>query len=140
MELMLIFLAIIIVSLAQVILRITYSKYKHIDTTLNISGKEVAKKILSANGLDDIDVTIISGELTDNYNNSRRLISLSSDIYDGTSIASVSVAAHECGHAIQYKEGYVPIKIRNMLVPFVNIGNTLGYIVIVISLATSLTK
>ena len=140
MELMLIFLAIIIVSLAQLILRITYSKYKQIDTTLNISGKEVAKKILSANGLDDIDVTRISGELTDNYNNSRRLISLSSDIYDGTSIASVSVAAHECGHAIQYKEGYVPIKIRNMLVPFVNIGNTLGYIVIVISLATSLTK
>ena len=140
MELILIFVAVAVVSLAQLILRATYSRYKKIEIDTNLTGCEVAEKILKANGLDDIDVVEISGELTDNYNNSKRMISLSSDIYNGRTIASSSVAAHECGHAIQYKVGYVPIKIRNMLVPIVNIGNTLGYIVIAISLAASLTK
>ena len=86
---------------------------KKIEIDTNLTGCEVAEKILKANGLDDIDVVEISGELTDNYNNSKRMISLSSDIYNGRTIASSSVAAHECGHAIQYKVGYVPIKIRN---------------------------
>lgn len=140
MDLILIFLAILIVSISSLVLRVTYSKYKEINVNSNYTGYEVAKKILKENGLDDIDVVRISGELTDNYNNSKRRVSLSSDIYEGKSIAAVSVAAHECGHAIQYKEGYLPIKIRNILVPFVNIGNNIGYFVIMISIATSLTK
>lgn len=140
MELILLGLAFLVVSLAQIILRARYSKYKKEDIASNLSGKQVAEKILSENGLDDIDIVEISGELTDNFNNSRRTISLSSDIYNGTSIASCAVAAHECGHAVQYKVGYGPIKLRNMLVPIVNIGNTLGYIVIAISLASSITK
>ena len=140
MDLIFLLVAFLVVSLAQVILRARYSKYKKEDIASNLSGKQVAEKILTENGLDDIDVVEISGELTDNFNNSRRTISLSSDIYNGTSIASCAVAAHECGHAVQYKVGYVPIKIRNMLVPIVNIGNTLGYIVIAISLAASISK
>ena len=140
MELIFLGIAFLVVSLSQLILRGTYSKYKEEEITTNLTGREVAEKILKENGLDDIDVVEISGELTDNFNNSKRRISLSSDIYNGRSIASSAVAAHECGHACQYKTGYIPIKIRNMLVPIVNIGNTLGYIVIVISLAASLTK
>ena len=140
MELILVFLAFIVVSLAQLILRVTYSRYKKEDIASNLTGKDVAEKILHKNDLDDIDVVEISGELTDNFNNSNRRISLSSDIYNGTSIASCAVAAHECGHAVQYKVGYGPIRVRNMLVPIVNIGNTLGYIVIAISLAASITK
>ena len=140
MELIFILVAFLIVTIAQLILRSTYSKYKEIDIESNLTGKEVAERILSENGLDNIEVVEISGELTDNYNNSKKRVSLSTDIYRGKSIASCSVAAHECGHAVQYKTGYVPIKIRNILVPFVNIGNTLGYIAIVISLLASLTK
>ena len=140
MELIFVLLAFLIVSLSQLILRNTYAKYKEEDIESKLTGKEVAQKILKENGLDDIDVVEISGELSDNFNNSKRMISLSSDIYNGRTIASCAVAAHECGHAVQYKVGYVPIKIRNILVPFVNIGNTLGYIVIAISLAASLTK
>ena len=140
MELIFIGVAFLVVSLAQLILRTTYSKYKEEDINSNLTGKEVAQKILDANGLTDIEIVEISGELSDNFNNSKRRISLSSDIYNGRTIASSAVAAHECGHAVQYKVGYVPIKIRNGLVPFVNIGNTLGYIVIVISLLTSITK
>lgn len=140
MELIFVFVAFLIVSLAQLILRVTYAKYKQIQLNSELKGREVAQRILNEYDLTDIAITKVSGELTDNFNNSRRLISLSNDIYDEDTIASCAVAAHECGHAIQYKEGYVPIKIRNMLVPIVNIGNSLGYIVILISLATSATK
>lgn len=140
MELILVGIAFLIVSLSQMILRGTYSKYKEESITTNLSGKEVAQRILNENNLTDIDIVEISGELSDNFNNSKRRISLSHDIYNGRTIASCAVAAHECGHAVQYKVGYVPIKIRNMIVPIVNIGNTLGYIVIAISLAASLTK
>ena len=127
----------LLVLLAQIILKITYRKYESIKTDTGLTGKEVANKILKEYDLDNIDVVEISGELTDNYNNSRKRVSLSSNIYGGKTIASAAVAAHECGHAIQYKEGYVPIKIRNMLVPFVNFGSSLGYYVIIASLVFS---
>lgn len=140
MDIIFIGLALLITSLAQVILTIKYAKYKKIDIDNNLTGKEVAEKILKKYDLDEIKVVEISGNLTDHYNNSQKTVSLSSDIYNGTSIASTAVAAHECGHALQYKYGYFPIKVRNTLVPIVNIGNSLGYIVILISLASSLTK
>ncbi|MBP3635736.1 MAG: zinc metallopeptidase [Bacilli bacterium] len=140
MELIFVLVAFLIVFIAQQTLNFTYSKYKQIEVDSNLTGYEVAKKILLENGLDYINVGKVSGNLSDHYNNSKKIINLSDDIYNGTTIASCAVAAHECGHAIQYKEGYIPIKIRNMLVPFVNLGNSLGYIVIVISLASSLTK
>ena len=130
----------LLVLLAQIILKIAYRKYESIETDIGLTGMEVANKILKEYDLDNIDVTKISGELTDNYNNSRKRVSLSSNIYDGKTIASAAVAAHECGHAIQYKEGYKPIKIRNMLVPFVNFGSSLGYYVIIASLVFSSFK
>ena len=130
----------LLVLLAQIILKITYKKYENIETDLGLTGKEVACKILKEYSLDNINVVGISGELTDNYNNSRKRVSLSSNIYSGRTIASAAVAAHECGHAIQYKEGYVPIKIRNMLVPFVNFGSSFGYYVIIASLVFSSFK
>lgn len=140
MEIILVLGALIIVFLSQQILNFTYSKYKKIEVDSNMTGYEVAKKILSDNDLGNIRVGKVSGNLSDHYNNSKKVVNLSEDIYEGTTIAAVSVAAHECGHAIQYKEGYTPIKIRNMLVPFVNVGNSLGYFVIIISLAASATK
>lgn len=130
----------LLVLLAQIILKITYRKYESIETDTGLTGREVANKILKEYDLDNIDVVEISGELTDNYNNSRKRVSLSSNIYGGKTIASAAVAAHECGHAIQYKEGYKPIKIRNMLVPFVNFGSSLGYYVIIASLVFSSFK
>lgn len=140
MELIFVLVAFFIVLIAQQTLNFTYSKYKKIEVDSNMSGYEVAKKILSENDLDNINVGRVSGNLSDHYNNSKKIVNLSNDIYNGRTIASCAVAAHECGHALQYKEGYTPIKIRNMLVPIVNLGNSLGYIVIVISLAASLTK
>ena len=140
MDLVCIVVALLITSLAQVILTIKYGYYKKIEIDSGLTGKEVAEKILKEYDLDDIVINEVSGNLTDHYNNSNRSVNLSTDIYNGTSIASTAVAAHECGHALQYKYGYGPITVRNTLVPIVNIGNTLGYIAIVISLAASLTN
>ena len=138
MDVILILVAVAITGLAQLILSIKYSHYKKIAVDSNLTGKEVAEKILKEYDLDDIVVKEVSGNLTDHYNNSDRSVNLSKDIYEGTSIASTAVAAHECGHALQYQDGYGPIKLRNRLVPIVNIGNKIGYIAIIVSLAASL--
>ena len=140
MDLVLLGISFAIVRLAQGILSIKYSKYKKIDSNCNLTGRDVAKMILQKNDLVDISVNKIGGHLSDNYNNSNKSVNLSDDIYDGTSIASLSVAAHECGHAIQYKKGYIPIKIRNVLVPIVNFGNSIGYIVLVIGFFLSIVN
>ena len=140
MDVILILVAVAITGLAQLILTIKYGHYKKVAVDSNLTGKEVAEKILKKYDLDDIVVKEVSGNLTDHYNNSDRSVNLSTDIYNGTSIASTAVAAHECGHALQYKYGYVPIKVRNTIVPIDNIGNTLGYIAIAISLFASLTN
>ena len=135
-----IIVAFLIVTLAQVILRIVYAKWKQVDSNEGMTGAEVAKEILKANDINDVKVVEISGNLTDNFNNSNRTVSLSDDIYSGTSIASLSVAAHECGHVIQYKVGYKPIKLRNKMVNIVNFGNTIGYIIMGIGLLASVTE
>ena len=135
-----IIVAFLIVTLAQVILRVVYARYKKKDSNQGITGEQVAKKILQANDINDVKVVSISGELTDNFNNSNRTVSLSEDIYSGTSIASLSVAAHECGHVIQYKVGYKPIKLRNKMVNIVNFGNTIGYLIMGIGLLSSITE
>lgn len=127
----------LIVLSSQIILKLIYSIYKKKGIDRDLTGKDIADMILKENDLDNIYVGEVSGELSDHYNNSKKTVNLSSSIYHGTSIASAAVAAHECGHAIQYKEGYLPIKIRNSLVPFVNIGSSLGYYVIIFSLIVS---
>ena len=141
MDVICIIVALAITGLAQLILTIKYAHYKKVEIDSGLTGKEVAEKILKKYDLDDVvTVNEISGNLTDHYNDSNKTVNLSTDIYEGTSIASTAVAAHECGHALQYKYGYGPIKVRNRIVPIVNIGNKLGYIAIVISLAASLTS
>ena len=135
-----IIVAFLIVTLAQVILRVVYARYKKIDSNQGLTGKDVAEAILKANDINDVRVVSIGGTLTDNFNNSNRTVSLSEDIFSGTSIASLSVAAHECGHVIQYKVGYKPIKLRNNMVKIVNFGNTLGYIIMGIGLLASVTE
>lgn len=139
MEVTLILIALFITAFASITLRIVYSIYSHKENSSNKTGKEVAEIILHDNDLDNIKVGEVSGSLSDYYSNSEEVVMLSEGIYSKSSVAAVSVAAHECGHAIQYKEGYYPIKLRNNIVPFVNFGNTLGYIAIMISLASSLT-
>lgn len=139
MELILFFAGIIIVIYAQSRIASTYKETKEITNQKQVSGQEVARKILDANGLEDIYVVQVSGELTDHYDPSRNVIRLSNHVFQDDSIASLAVAAHECGHVIQRKEGYLFYRLRSALVPVVNLVSYFGYFVIIISAFAGIT-
>lgn len=126
--------------IAQLRITSSYNKYKKVDNEKKISGFEVARKILDSNGLKDVYVVETPGNLTDHYDPTRKVVKLSTDIFKGESIAAASVAAHECGHAIQDKVGYTPMRIRSMLVPFVNLTSKFSWIVIMLGLFTQYFK
>lgn len=136
---LLISIAFLITLISQIIVSVSYRKYKKILNNKDATGYDVARKILDSEGLEDIMVIETKGNLTDHYDPQRKVIKLSTDIYHGSSIASASVAAHECGHAIQDKDSYKPMRIRKSLVPFVNICTRMGYIAIVIGVFFSYT-
>ena len=136
----LVIIGFIITMLAQLYLTSSYSKYKKIENDNGISGREAARKILDKNGLSKVKVKEIGGNLTDHYDPREKTVNLSSDIYNGTTIAAVAVASHECGHAIQDKEGYFMLRLRSSIVPIVNLSTRIGYIVLMISLIAGLLK
>jgi Zn-dependent membrane protease YugP len=127
----------IIPAIASLNIRIVYSKYAKINGKSDLTGFDVAKKILEKNGLDELYIVETQGYLTDAYDSSRKTVRLSSDIYHGTSISSIAVSAHECGHAIQDKEGYPWMRFRTMIFPVVSLGEKLAYIVLIIGLILS---
>ncbi len=134
---LLIFISILITTISQILISISYSKYKKVLNNKDLTGFDVAKKILDSNGLSNIMILEVKGNLTDHYDPGRKVIKLSTDIYHGSSIASAAVAAHECGHAIQDKTKYIPMRIRSHLVPFVNICTKIGYLAIMIGVIFS---
>lgn len=129
----------IIVLYAQIKINSTYGKYKNIKLNKNITGQEVARMILDSNGMNNIHVVETQGELTDHYDPRRKVVRLSKQIFHDNAIASVAVAAHEVGHAIQDKENYIFMKIRSILVPVVNFITYIGYIVAFISSLAGIT-
>ena len=132
MDILIIILMLIIPGLAQMLVISNFSKYKHVDNEEEIAGFEVARKILDDNGLKNIYIVEIRGNLTDHYDPKRKVVRLSSDIYHGKSIAAMAVAAHECGHAIQDKEGYLYMRIRSLIFPVVNFMTSISYLIIFI--------
>lgn len=127
-------ISILITLIAQILVSTSYSRYKKILNSKDYNGYDTARKILDSNGLEDIMILETKGNLTDHYDPKRKVIKLSTDIYHGSSIASVAVAAHECGHAIQDKDKYLPMRIRSAIVPFVNICTRLGYLALLLGL------
>lgn len=125
-------LASVLMIWAQMKVQGAYSRFKKIQNRRGLSGAQVAREILDSEGLQDIEILEVKGNLSDHYNPGKKTINLSSDIYNGTSIASLAVAAHECGHAIQYKEKYAPITMRNAILPIANVGQYLGWFAIFI--------
>ena len=132
MDLIICLLIVIIPALAQLFISVNYNKYKRIFNESKITGQEVTRKILDKNNLEKIYVVATGGNLTDHYDSSRKVIRLSKDIYDNESIASLAVAAHECGHAIQDKDGYFFMRLRSFIYPIVRIGTMFSYLVIFI--------
>ena len=104
-------------------LRSTYAKYSQVESTSGLTGSEVARHILNREGLAQVPVEEVEGELTDHYDPQSRVVHLSSDIYNGTSLAALGVAAHECGHAIQHKNAYAPLHVRMAIVPLTNFAS-----------------
>lgn len=108
-----------------------FKKYASVPVTSGLSGKEVAEKMLRDNGISDVQVVSTGGLLTDNYNPTNKTVNLSADVYNGRSVASAAVAAHECGHAVQHARAYAWLGLRSVLVPVVSVvGNVIPFVLI----------
>ena len=132
MDTILILLIIIIPLLAQLKIQSSYNRYKRVENNKKKSGFEVAREILDKNGLEDIYIVEIKGELTDHYDPTKKVVRLSTDIFHGETIAAAAVAAHECGHAIQDKKSYTFLKIRSAIYPVVNVATSISYYIILL--------
>lgn len=132
--------SIAISGLAQVLIKARYSEYSKINNTKGLTGVEVAQDILKKNGLDKVYVVETKGYLSDHFDPGANVVRLSSEVFHGDTIAAASIAAHECGHAIQHKEGHWLMKLRIFIVPIVNLCSKLGYIAIAIGVFAQLME
>lgn len=110
----------------------TYRKFSQVANSANLTGAQAARQVLDSQGLYEVPVEHIRGELTDHYDPRKRVLCLSDGVYSSRSIAAAAIAAHEAGHAIQHAKAYGPMKVRSALVPAVNIGSNFGYIILII--------
>lgn len=129
--------AIIISLFAQMRIQSTYAKYRTVRTSKGITGYDAAQRLLYANGISNVRIELINGQLTDHYDPRAKVLRLSKDIYYGNSIAAVGVAAHEVGHAIQHDKNYAPLKIRNMIVPVASFGSRFSWIIFFVGILMS---
>ncbi|MCR5341976.1 MAG: zinc metallopeptidase [Butyrivibrio sp.] len=124
---------------ASAMVKSTYSKYARVRSMSGMTGAQVATEILRRNGITDVAVVHVPGDLTDHYDPRNHTVNLSDSTYESTSVAAIGVAAHECGHVLQHYKGYIPIKIRTALVPAANIGSKLGLPIIFLGLIIGMT-
>lgn len=110
----------------------TFNKYKRVRSMTGMTGAEAAQKILQRNGIYDVTVEHVSGNLTDHYDPKNKVLRLSDATYSSPSVAAIGVAAHECGHALQHNDEYLPLKIRSAIVPAANFGSRLGIPIILL--------
>lgn len=127
--LMIFIVFLIITSLIGNQLKSRFRRYSKIPVNYGMTGKEVAEKMLHENGIHNVNVTSVKGQLTDHYNPAARTVNLSPDVYHGSSVASAAIAAHECGHAVQHARAYVFLQFRTALVPVQNISSKIMNII-----------
>ncbi|VEF47494.1 Zn-dependent protease [Bacillus freudenreichii] len=123
--------------MVQMYLKRTYAKNMEIDASSGLTGAEAARKVLDGNGLYNVNIEEVPGNLTDHYDPRDKVVRLSSNNFHGTSIAAISVGIHEVGHAIQDKVGYAPLRVRHALVPVANIGSNFSWILILLGVILS---
>ncbi len=131
--------AFILTMLAQLYVNSTYRKWQRVPASSRVSGAEAASRLTRFAGLYDIDIQTTRGNLTDHYDPRSNVLRLSQGVYQGNSVASLAIAAHELGHALQDQDEYFPLRFRSLLVPVVNIGSYLGWILIMIGLFLRMT-
>ncbi len=130
----LIILGVVITIFAQIKLKSTFSKYSAVASIRGYTGKQAAEAILKNQGLNDVSVRHVSGNLSDHYDPRTKTVNLSDATYNQTSIAAVGVAAHECGHALQHDKNYVPLKLRTAFVPIAKLGSMAAIPLIIIGM------
>ncbi len=123
-----------LVLLAQLWVSSTYRRWSRYRSSSGLTGAEAARRLLGYSGLSDISLEAAPGHLTDHYDPRRRTLRLSASVAQSPSVAALAIAAHEIGHAVQDREGYFPLRLRTALVPAVNLGSTLGWILIFIGI------
>jgi hypothetical protein len=127
--------ALLFAAYAQLKITNTFNKYLKVSSNTGMTGAQIARRILDRNGLHDVPIEQVRGNLTDHYDPRTRVLRLSQNVYGGSSIAAMSVAAHEVGHAIQHSEGYFPLILRNNIAPVANIGSQMVWVFIVLGFA-----
>lgn len=112
----------------------TFAKYSKMRSMSGLTGEQAAQRLLQASGIYDVQIQRVPGNLSDHYDPRNKVLRLSDSVYGQYSIAAIGVAAHECGHAIQHRDEYMPLKIRGALVPVANFGSTLAWPIILVGL------
>lgn len=124
----------VICAIASINVNTTFNKFSKFRNSKGLTAEDCAEAIMHEAGIYDVRIERIRGKLTDHYSPTEKVLRLSENVYGSTSVAALGVAAHECGHAIQDKEGYFPLKLRSVSVPVANIGSKLAWPVIIIGL------
>lgn len=132
--------AMLFAAYAQMKIQNSFTKYSKIPNGYGYTGAQVARMILDRNGLNHIPIESVAGNLTDHYDPRTKVIRLSNSVYSGNSIASMSVAAHEVGHAMQHEEGYIPLSLRSMIAPIAGFGSRLVWIFIILGIMLRATS
>ena len=130
----LLLIGVVVTGIASAKVNSTFRKYARIASTTGMTGAQAAQHILNSEGIYDVSIQHIAGNLTDHYNPATKTVNLSDATYGSSSVAAIGVAAHECGHAIQHHTGYVPLNFRTALVPVANIGSKAGVPVIILGM------
>lgn len=134
---LLVIIGAVICLIASARVKSTFNKYAQYRSMSGMTGAQAAERILRAAGIYDVSIGHISGQLTDHYHPGKKTLNLSDSVYNSTSVAAIGVAAHECGHAIQHQQGYLPLTLRTAIVPVANIGSSLSWPLILIGLLFS---
>ncbi len=132
--------AFLVMMLAQMYVSSAYRKWSQVQAHSRLSGAQAAQRLIQSGGLYDVHVKGIAGNLTDHYDPRSKELRLSQGVYQGSSVAALAIAAHELGHAMQDQDGYFPLRLRAALVPAVNVGSYLGWILIIIGLLLGATQ
>lgn len=130
----LVLIAAVLSMLASAKVNSVFFKYKRVPAACGLTGAQVAERILQQSGIYNVGIEAVDGKLTDHYDPRAQVVRLSNSTFDSTSVAAISVAAHECGHAIQHDEGYVPLTLRSLVFPVASFGSRYGIYIVLFGL------
>jgi hypothetical protein len=137
LSLMIMLVAMVLAGGAQLMVSRAYHKYREVRASSGMTGAQAAAYMLRANGVAGVDIQPVEGTLSDHYDPSKKVLRLSADVYDGTSLAALGIACHEAGHALQHAKGYTPLFLRSAMVPVAGFGSNAGVIFIILGIILS---